>query len=224
MNPTVPHADEQTLQVLLLEDDIEARHVVRDALAPCHTRIAVHEAGTLAQCRRLLEARTFDLFLVDLVLPDGAGVDAIRHACALKRAPVALVISSIADENVVIEAIMAGARGYVSKFDPPGEIAHSIEVAIAGGSCISPTIAQKLMELLRRQAAVPAAQPHRIQLTERERDVLQLASRGYNYRRIAEISGTRPSTVYTHVRHIYEKLHVSNLAQALFEARRLQLV
>lgn len=224
MTRTTYHGDQGTLQVLLLEDDVEARRVVRDALASGHEHAILHEADTLAECRRLLESHDFDLFLVDLALPDGTGTDAIRHACALKRAPVALVISSLADENVVIEAIMAGAKGYVSKLDPPGEIAHSIEVAVAGGSCMSPTIAQKLMELLRRQADTPAAQPHRIQLTERERDVLQLASRGYNYRRIAEISGTRPSTVYTHVRHIYEKLHVSNLAQALFEARRLHLV
>lgn len=199
---------------------------MRDAVISIDApRVTLREAETLAECRSLLDNERFDVFLADLVLPDGHGIDAIRHACALPKPPTVLVISSLADEDVVIEAITAGAQGYVSKLDAPDEVARAISVAVSGGSCISPSIAERLMALLRRQSGpsrTPAASL--VQLTECERSVLQLAARGHNYRQIAEINGTRPSTVYTHVRHIYEKLQVSNLAQALFEARRMRLV
>lgn len=214
------------LRVLLLEDDPNARQVVREAVSVLDRYdMQLQETETLAQCLQALDEQPCDLLLADLVLPDGSGIDAIVHACALPQPPVVLVISSVADEDSVVEAILAGAKGYASKLDPTEEIAHSIAVASQGGSCISPSIAQRLMDLLRKQENLrkpPQGLP--VSLTQSERAVLQLAAQGHSYRAISEMTGTRPSTVYTHVRHVYEKLQVSNLAQALFEARRRRLV
>lgn len=214
------------MHILLLEDDADARELVHEALTACiSSPLEIHDADTLAQCRRLLDARGCDLLLADLSLPDGNGIEAIQHAMSLPRRPTILVISSLADEAVVIEAIAAGASGYVSKHDPPGEIARAVEITLAGGSCISPLIAQRLVQRVRREASAGSLPPQaRIQLTDAERGVLQLAAQGHNYRQIAQLSGIQPSTVYTHVRHVYEKLQVSNLAQALYEARRQHLV
>lgn len=214
------------MHILLLEDDPDARQFVRDAAAAIELdALTIREAESVAQSMRMLEQSEFDVFLADLVLPDGEGINAIRFACALPHPPTVLAISSVADEDVVVETILAGAKGYVCKLDAPEEISRAIAIAAAGGSSISATIAQRLIEVMRRQAATTGRTDIlRGELTECERSVLQLAAEGRNYRRIAEITGTRPSTVYTHVRHIYEKLHVSNLAQALYEARRLQLV
>ncbi|MBZ0222991.1 MAG: response regulator transcription factor [Dokdonella sp.] len=214
------------MRVLLLEDDADAREVVREAIATLNGhQIELQEAHTLSQCRDRLDREPFDLLLADLVLPDGPGIDAIRHACALPAPPLVLVISSMTDEDCVVEAILAGAKGYASKLDPPEEIARSIALAADGGSSISPTIAQRVVELLRRQGEqLRSPQLAEVRLTDSERTVLQLSAQGHSYRHIAEMTSTRPSTVYTHVRHIYEKLQVSNLAQALFEARRRRLV
>jgi len=214
------------VHILVLEDDPDARQLVHEAIAACvPPPFSIQDADHVAQCRRLLDTQRCDLLLADLSLPDGSGIEAIRHAARLAARPNVLVISSLADEDVVVEAITAGASGYVSKHDPASTIAHSIGITLAGGSCISPTIAQRLVGLLRRTAsaacapAAPAAQ-----LTGSERKVLHLAAQGHNYRQIAQLTGTQPSTIYTHVRHVYEKLQVSNLAQALFEARRQRLV
>ncbi len=214
------------LRTVLLEDDPHARHVLRIALTQATAQpLDLHEAETVAACRALLDAAPCDLLLADLSLPDGSGIEAIRHATTLSPRPTVLVVSSLADEEIVVEAIATGASGYVSKLDPPEEITHAIEIMFAGGSCISPAIAQRLMQLVRRQGntCTPQPAPH-AQLTEAERGVLQLAAQGHTYRRIAQINGIQPSTVYTHVRHIYEKLQVSNLAQALYQARLQHLV
>ncbi len=213
-----------TLRILVLEDDEYSRELLREALAQLLTGTwVVTETASVFECRQLLEQRPFDLFLADLVLPDGLSTELIGHARSLPHPPVVLVLSSLADEDVVVQAIVAGASGYLSKSDEPGDIARAIEVAVDGGSSISPTIAYRLMQLLRKQSEVTSAVSS-VKLTSCERAILGLAANGHNYRQIAQINGTKPSTVYTHVRHIYEKLQVSNLAQALFEARRHQLI
>ncbi|MBC6943199.1 MAG: DNA-binding response regulator [Xanthomonadales bacterium] len=214
------------LRTVLLEDDPQARRLLRTALSQSSPQpVDVREAETVAACRALLDAAPCDLLLADLCLPDGSGIEAIRHATTLSPRPTVLVVSSLADEEIVVEAIATGASGYVSKLDAPEEITRAIDIAFAGGSCISPTIAQRLMELVRRQGNTPATKSaSHAQLTEAERSVLQLAAQGHTYRHIAQINGIQPSTVYTHVRHIYEKLQVSNLAQALYQARRQHLV
>ena len=211
------------LRVLVLEDDEHDRELLREALAELGPRVAtIAEAPNLSDCRRYLDEGSFDLFLADLVLPDGLSIDTIRFARSLAAAPTVLVVSSLADEDAVVKAIMAGASGYVSKADAPVDMARAIAVAADGGSCISPTIAHRLMELLRKPA--PAFSEACAGLTARESEILEMAAKGYNYRQIAELIGTRPSTVYTHVRHIYEKLQVCSLPQALFEARMRRLV
>ncbi len=214
----------RALRILLLEDDEFSREVLREAAGRLDSyAVTLTEADSLFEGRRLLAQTSFDLVLADLVLPDGVSIDTIRYARSLAAPPIVLVVSSLADEDVVVQAIVAGACGYLSKNDDPADIARAIEIAADGGSCISPTIAHRLMELLRKQVS-GATGSAKVDLTDCEQGILTLASKGHNYRQIAQITGTRPSTVYTHVRHVYEKLQVSNLAQALFEARRHQLV
>lgn len=207
---------------LLLEDDAEARGFLRNALAVCSGAGHIDEAESLAQCCHKLHQRQYDLLLVDLHLPDGSGLEAVRLARTLTKPPLVLVVSSIIDEANVLAAIVAGASGYVSKFDASADIERSMAIALAGGSTLSPAIAARIIDSLRVQRPV-AGSPSMI-LTPRESEILTLAHRGHNYRQIAEMIGCRPSTVYTHVRHIYEKLQVSTLQQALYEARSLDLL
>lgn len=212
------------VHVLVLEDERHCRERLQqglDALENC--TVSVQAVETLADFRSAaIDWRRVTLCLVDLVLPDGCGIEAIGHARARPAPPTVLVVSSLADEHTVLRAIEAGASGYVCKTDSLDEIRRGLAIAIDGGACMSPTIAARVMTLLRRnesQAEVPV-----VALTPREREVLLLSSKGFSYRQIAEMTQTRPSTVYTHVRHIYEKLHVCNLQQALFEARTRRLV
>jgi DNA-binding NarL/FixJ family response regulator len=212
------------LRVLLLEDEEHCRVVLHEALAVLGERVATTvEAHSLAEFQKHLASDVFDLCLADLLLPDGSSIGMIRHARALAQPPTVLVVSSLADEDTIVQAIMAGASGYVCKSDAPAEMARAIAIAADGGSCISPSIAFRILEMLRRQSS-PASADKGARLTTREHDILKLAAKGCNYPEIAELIGSRPSTVYTHVRHIYEKLQVSNLPQALYEARLRRLI
>lgn len=223
-SPSTIQIRQRALRVLILEDDAGCRELLRESLAKLGARVIhVEEAHCLAEFEKLIGAGAFDLCLVDLVLPDGLGIDMIHLARRQTPAPTVLVVSSLADEETVVQAILAGASGYVCKQDEPVGIANAITIAADGGSVISPSIAHHLMELLRKQPP-PAPDTKDPGLTERESEILKLAAKGCNYRQIAEMTGTQPSTVYTHVRHIYEKLRVSNLQQALFEARLRRLV
>lgn len=213
------------VRVLMLEDEAPARALLRDALAQRARFELVAQTDRVADCAVLLREHAVDLMLADLHLPDGSGIAAIRAARALPRPPTVLVVSSLADERHVGEAILAGAIGYVCKHDGAADIARSIELAADGGSWISPAIARFLLGLVRAHAP-PAveATPAAAHLSERECEILRLASKGCSYAQIAELLGLKTCTVYTYVRRIYEKLEVSNLAQALFEARALHVI
>ncbi|TDR44924.1 LuxR family two component transcriptional regulator [Tahibacter aquaticus] len=212
------------LRVLLLEDDAACRELLHQAVAALGDGNAqIVDAHDLAAGRRCLAEASFDLFLADLALPDGLSLDLIRQARTLREPPAVLVVSSLSDEATIVQAIVAGACGYVCKHDTSADIARALQLAVQGGSSISPTIAHRLLLLLRQQASAGAAGQD-VSLTARENDVLTLAAKGHTYRRIAELTGTLPSTVYTHVRHIYEKLQVSSLQEALYQARLRRLV
>jgi DNA-binding NarL/FixJ family response regulator len=217
----------QPVRVMILEDEEPACTLLRAALLENPRFQLTAQADNVAACTALLREHEVDLLLADLHLPDGCGIAAIRQARALPRPPTVLVVSSLADERHVGEAILAGASGYVCKHDGVADIARSIERAADGGSWISPAIARFLIGLLRAQA--PSPEPPRASattgvLSERECEILRLASKGCSYAQIAELLELKTCTVYTYVRRIYEKLQVSNLAQALFEARALRVI
>ncbi|MEO8671066.1 MAG: response regulator transcription factor [Tahibacter sp.] len=205
------------VDVLLLEDEAAGRLLMTEALAACGRVTRIDAATSIACGRRALAEKSYDLLLADLNLPDGSGLALVRQARALTKPPLVLVVSSISDDASIVAAIAAGACGYACKFDAPEDIARSIAIALDGGATVTPAIAHRLIALLRANA--PRQDAQCTALTPREQEILTLASKGYSYRQIAELGGGRPSTVYCHVRHIYEKMHVSNLPQALFEAR-----
>jgi DNA-binding NarL/FixJ family response regulator len=211
--------DMNALRVLLLEDEEHWRVLLRGALAELGERVAtITEAHCLADFRKCLADDCFDLCLTDLRLPDGSSIDMIRFARAQTHPPTALVVSSLADEDMIVQAILAVASGYVSTSDGLADMARAIAIAADGGSWISPSIAHRILDMLRRQSS-PASSNTDAKLTTREHGILKLVAKGHNYPQIAELVGTGLCTVYTHVRHIYEKLQVSNLQQALYEAR-----
>lgn len=211
------------LRVLLLEDDAQSRALLRDSLAALERDVHITEAASIAEARQCLAQAHFDLFLADLRLPDGESLELVRRVRSQAPAPAVLVVSSLADEATVVRAILAGAGGYVCKHDTFAEITQALAVALDGGASVSPTIAHRLLLLVRSQCADVDALGQ-IDLTAREGEVLRLAAQGNTYRQIAELTGISPSTVYTHVRHIYEKLHVSSLQEALYQARLRRLV
>jgi DNA-binding NarL/FixJ family response regulator len=129
------------------------------------------------------------------------------------------------DEQHVVEALEAGALGYLLKDGTAEYIGASILEMLAGGSPISPAIARHLLRRFRGGAPGEAARTEELpRLSEREGEVLRLIVKGFTYAEIAELLGVSSHTVTTHVRGIYRKLEVHSRSEAVYEALQLGLV
>lgn len=170
---------------------------------------------------RLLDRAAPDVLLVDLGLPDGSGISLIQHIREKGLNTQALVISVFGDELTVVPALEAGAQGYLLKDHPAEAIPQAIFQLMEGGAPISPVIARHMLKRFRRSSA-PATEME--QLTRRERDVLEMVSRGYTSSEIAEKTCKSYHTVTTHVRNIYRKLAVNSRAEAVTKAMQFGLL
>lgn len=164
--------------------------------------------------------------LVDLGLPDGSGIDIIRAAEAVSWQCDSLVVTVFGDEVRVIEAIRAGAKGYVLKTDQLEEIGNRLTTVLEGGSPISPQIARYLLALVMDSSAVEGERelPNGLNLTSREKDVLQMISRGFKRQEVADRLQITLGTVGNHISNVYRKLEVSSNTEAVAVANRLGLL
>lgn len=211
------------INVFIVEDDAVTRESLR-ARIEAHPRLRVGAAhGTAAEGIAALQSALPQVLLVDLGLPDGNGIDVIR--AALRRHPglPIMVITVFGNEKRVVDAIKAGASGYLLKDDPTHEIGAAIELLMQGGSPISPAIARHLIRHFQEHRDPPAAEP-RETLTTRELEVLSLATKGFSYPEIAQLLGLSTNTIASYTKHIYEKLAVGSRSEAIYEASRLGLL
>jgi DNA-binding NarL/FixJ family response regulator len=159
--------------------------------------------------------------LVDIGLPGMNGIEGIRriHDRWPSVCPVMLTVYD--DDERIMEALCAGANGYLLKNTPPVRLLEAIKDSAAGGSPMSPEVARRVVELFRRVQPPPQAD---YQLTAHEVRILNLLVRGENYKTAAVILGVSVNTVSYHVRHIYDKLHVHSRSEAVAKALRSGLL
>ncbi|MCB1577873.1 MAG: response regulator transcription factor [Xanthomonadales bacterium] len=215
------HGSVRALTVALLEDEPHTRAAIAAKLAQSDGIELIASLATLAEMRASLQQRQPDVLIVDLELPDGSGLDLIAFAHARWPAMHILVLTVLDDEHKVIAAIERGADGYLLKDEGAIALLDAVFEVSQGGSPISPAIARHLVRRLAAQAPNPDAS---ISLSERERQVLQLAAKGYAYAEVAKLLGIGVSTVASYTRHIYEKLQVDSRSGAVYEATRLGLI
>ena len=203
--------------VMILEDHDATRASLVAKVASDPELRVVAETGTLREALALWRELKPDILLVDLELPDGSGIDLIETAADAAHI---LVISVFGDERRVVNAIRAGARGYLLKDDGAREVSVAIHQLLNGESPISPAIARHLIAQFQDQASDDTD----VSLSRRELDVLMFASKGYTYQEIADLMGVTANTVGTYTKRIYAKLEVNSKAAAVYEAKRLGLM
>lgn len=210
-----------SIAVGIVEDDV--RFAETFAAAIC-LQPDMHVAGcaaTVRDARRMLEEQTPDVLLVDLGLPDARGTELIRYSTARRPCCDVMVVSVFGDEQNVLEALEAGASGYLLKDAMSCQITDEIRVLKAGGSPINPLIARRLLSRFTRPVSERAAEQS---LSERERTVLQLVAKGFSYEEISRLLSVSRHTISTYVKRTYVKLQVHSKTEAVYEARRLGLV
>ncbi len=220
-------------RILLIEDDAPVRVRLGRIIGDWPGARLIGACGTLADAVQVIENIPIDLLVTDLRLPDGHGVQAIRLLRERQPDAEAMVISVLADDRTVIEAIEAGATGYLLKDDDPLDIVQSITELLAGRSPISSTIARTIVRRLGGRE--PPAEPPRgtgitasgsdgQPLTSREMDILWGIAKGFTYSELAERLKISKQTVPVHIRNIYRKLQANNRSEAVYEASRRGLI
>lgn len=171
----------------------------------------------------LIERRRPDVIVMDLAMPGMSGAEVTRRICQSGQAPAVLVLTVSTGQDDVIDALEAGAAGYLLKDAPADEIARAIHSALEGDTPISPRVARTLVERARGWSGGRAGGT-RPQLSDRELEVLRLVAEGMDNGAIAERLFLSSTTIKRHVSSIFAKLSVSNRVQAAIEAVRLGIL
>lgn len=239
-----------TMRVALLEDTPATQERFARAISAIAGTELVFAAATLQAMLAWLQTDEPDVLLVDLMLPDGSGLEALRFCRDKYPACDMMVISMFGEEAQIVNALSAGATGYLLKDGTEEDLAQHLKALRAGGSPLSPLIARRLlkrsfashdtvMSTSNAAASIPvavsfaahaapaapaSATPAAPTLTRRERDVLDLISRGFSYPELASSLNISINTVQYHVKGIYAKLSVHSKTEAVFEARHAGLI
>jgi DNA-binding NarL/FixJ family response regulator len=185
----------------------------------------VGEAATGETALRLVQELAPDVVVMDLNMPGISGVDATREIATVAPRTRVVVLTISADGGDVVDAVMAGACGYLLKDSSVQQLVSGIRAAAAGDSLISPQIAAKVLELLRAQTtASPRAAGAATDLSDRELEVLKLIAIGKDNAEIAQALFISPKTVKNHISNILMKLQIENRIQAAVYAVRAGLV
>jgi DNA-binding NarL/FixJ family response regulator len=197
------------VRVMVVDDHpIWRDAVVRDlAEAGYHVTAAVGEG---VQAVRVAPAARPDVVVLDLQLPDLSGVEVVGRLIAVDPAVRVLMLSASGEQQDVLDAVKAGALGYLLKSAGRAELLDAVARTSAGDPVFTPGLAGLLLSEYRRLAALPAASPDTPSLTVRETEVLRLVAKGLTYRRIAERLVVSHRTVQNHVQNTLSKLQLHN--------------
>ena len=216
---------DKNYRVFLVEDDHGTLQRMADIVGSQPELSLVGMAETYTDASEWLDNNKLDVLLTDLGLPDGNGKQLIEQTREQHKNAEIMVISRFGDENSVVEAIKAGASGYLLKDESEEHITEAISQLLLGGSPISPAIASYILDYFQRDevASSNTAESHDIEtvLTPKEKLVLQYISRGYSNKEIAASLEISPHTVASHIKHIYQKLEVNSRNEAVFEGWRM---
>ena len=216
-------AERRSTTVVLVDDEQLIRQALAQALSSSGLEL-VGEAATGEDAIELVADTRPDVVLMDLQLPGMSGVQAIEQLGL--RAPTSRVlVLTRSEQNRVVEAIIAGARGYILKNAPVAAIISAITATAAGESVLSSKIAGKLLRRIRElnipvESSATAAVAIRTALTDRELEIFKQLASGKSNNEIARDLSLSPNTVANHVAGILAKLHVENRIQAAVEAVR----
>lgn len=207
------------IRVLLADDHTIVREGLRALLAREGDIQVVAEAADGREALRLAQEKHPDVAALDLSMPLLNGLEAARQMADEPRGTRPILLTMHTDERYVLEALRAGARGYVLKKQAAADLVRAIREVAAGGVYLSPGISATVAEAIRS----PGPQPHE-QLTPREREVLQLVAEGKTTKEIATILGVSVKTADAHRTRLMQKLDIHDVAGLTRYAIRLGLI
>jgi len=199
------------ITVCIVEDLDEVRNGLAAIINMTEGFKVLQSFGNAEDALRQLKALDPNIVIMDINLPGMSGIDCIRQAREKSPSIQFIMFTIYENSDMVFQALEAGATGYLLKNSTPSKIVESLRELYQGGSPMNAEIAKKLVVRFQK---TPVAQ-NEYHLTPKEKVVLDLMSKGYLYKEIADELNNTVNTIKQHIRNIYEKLHVQNKAEAI---------
>ena len=205
----------QVITVAIVEDHTELRESWRRIIDSAPDFECLECFPTAEQALREIPLYKPDVVIMDINLPGMSGIDCTRQLRREIPRQQVLILTVYEDSERIFEALEAGASGYLLKRTTPEELLNAIMEVRNGGSPMTSEVARKVVQSFRKPARSPAAEAAR--LTPREEEILKLLAQGYVTKEIADKLGISYYTSQTHLKNIYEKLHVRSRTEAVLK-------
>jgi DNA-binding NarL/FixJ family response regulator len=217
----LPPAKAKKIRLLLVDDHEVVRIGLRAVLNNNRGITVVGEAGTKVAAVRAVKRLRPDIVLMDVRLPDGSGVEACRDILASYPTTRIIFLTSFADDESVLAAVLAGAQGYILKNIDSGLLIRSIHAVCKGQSILNPAIAQRALDWIKGWP-IQAGPAQKRSLSPQEERVLALVAEGLTNKEIAATMQLSDKTVKNYLANMFQKLRISRRAQAatFFATRR----
>lgn len=210
------------IKVALFEDNKKLRESLEQLINSADDIICT---GAFADADKLIhkmQQADSDVVMMDINMPGTSGIEAVK-IIKEKFPNVRILMQTVFDDNdKIFAAICAGASGYMLKKTVPQKMLEAIRETYSGGAPMAPSVAVKVLQMFRIQSG--AEKNEFIDLSQREKEILGLLVKGKSYKAIASACFISIDTVSTHIRHIYEKLHVHSKSEAVAKAIFQKLV
>ncbi|MEP7317427.1 MAG: response regulator transcription factor [Panacibacter sp.] len=206
----------QQIKVAIFEDNKPRRELLKMLLDTSDGFVCT---GAFENCQNILRniiGSLPDVILMDIDMPGVNGIEGLRIVRSQFPGIKVLMQTIFEEEEKIFDAILAGADGYILKKTPPLKLLDAMREVMDGGAPMTPTVARQVLQLFNNKHYKNT--PDHFDLTEREHEILKLLVKGLSYKMIAAECNISYATVNSHISHIYEKLHVSNAAEAVAKA------
>jgi DNA-binding NarL/FixJ family response regulator len=210
-----------SIAVAIVEDDVPAREILAGWIRNADGFRCVGEFDDAESALAKLPHEKPSVVLFDINLPGMNGIECVRKLKPRLPDTQFVMVTVYEDANHIFNALSAGASGYLLKQTRRNELIDALKDVHAGGSPMSSQIARKVVQNFYRNETQTDGET--VELSPREREVLELLARGYLYKEIAEMLQIGVQTVNTYIRRVYEKLHVRSRAQAVAKYAHLPM-
>lgn len=195
-----------SISIIFFEDNIELRKTLVNLLDRSENYVVTGDYSDVSNVVDIIQDKLPDVVILDINMPGMSGIEAITLIKEAKPEISIIMYTQFEDEDKLFDSLCAGADGYILKKTSPFKLVDAIDEVCRGGAPLSPSIAKKMLQAFRSRQKPPG---HHYELTSKEAEILQLLVKGYSVKLIAAEMKISYNTARTHLKNIYNKLHVN---------------